>query len=48
MIDVLELKYQVVDVVRQKYVCACGGAVEGGRYSLRFAIKVAFDNTSRT
>jgi transposase len=53
MIDVVELKYQVVEVERQKYVCECGGAVEtapgparaveGGRYSLRFAIKVAFD-----
>jgi transposase len=53
MIDVVELKYQVVEVERQKYVCACGGAVEtapgpvravdGGRYSLRFAMKVAFD-----
>jgi len=53
MIDVVELKYQVVEVERQKYVCACGGAVEtapgpvravdGGRYSLRFGIKVAFD-----
>ena len=42
MIDVVELKYQVVEVERQKYVCACGGAVEtapgparavkGGRY----------------
>jgi transposase len=53
MIDIVELKYQVVEVERQKYVCACGGAVEtapgparaveGGRYSLRFAMKVAFD-----
>ncbi len=53
MFVVVELKYQVVEVERQKYVCACGGAVEtapgpvravdGGRYSLRFAIKVAFD-----
>jgi transposase len=53
MIDVVELQYQVVEVERQKYVCGCGGAVEtapgparaieGGRYSLRFAIKVAFD-----
>jgi transposase len=53
MIDVVELKYQVVEVARQKYVCKCGSAVEtalgperaidGGRYSLRFAIKVAFD-----
>jgi transposase len=42
-----------VTVERQKYVCGCGSAVEtapgperaidGGRYSLRFAIKVAFD-----
>ena len=53
MIDVVELKYQVVEVERQKYVCKCGSVVEtapgperaldGGRYSLRFAIKVAFD-----
>jgi len=53
MIDVVEVKYQVVEVERQKYVCRCGSAVEtapgperavdGGRYSLRFAIKVAFD-----
>jgi transposase len=53
MIDVVELTYQVVEVERKKYVCGCGGAVEtasgparaveGGRYSLRFAIKVAFD-----
>jgi transposase len=53
MIDVVELKYQVVQVERQKYVCKCGSvvetapgperAVDGGRYSLRFAIKVAFD-----
>jgi transposase len=53
MIDVVELKYQLVEVARQKYVCRCGGAVEtapgparaveGGRYSLRFALKVAFD-----
>jgi transposase len=53
MIDVVELKYQLVEVKRQKYVCKCGGTVEtapgperamdGGRYSLRFAMKVAFD-----
>jgi hypothetical protein len=53
MIDVVELKYQVVEVERKKYVCGCGSAVEtapgparaveGGRYSLRFAIKGAFD-----
>jgi len=57
MIDVVELKYQVVEVERKKYVCGCGGAVEtapgparaveGGRYSLRFAIKVAFDLRGR-
>lgn len=53
MIDVVEVKYQVVQVERQKYVCQCGSAVEtapgperaiaGGRYSLRFALKVAYD-----
>lgn len=53
MIDVVEVQYRVVEVERQKYVCRCGGAVEtapgperaieGGRYSLAFAIKVAFD-----
>jgi transposase len=53
MIDVVELRYVLVEVERQKYVCKCGSAVEtapgpdraidGGRYSLRFAIKVAFD-----
>ena len=53
MIDVVEVKYQVVQVERQKYVCTCGSAVEtapgperaiaGGRYSLRFALKVAYD-----
>lgn len=53
MIDVVDIKYQVVEVKRQKYVCGCGGvvetapgpdrAVDGGRYSLRFAMKVAFD-----
>jgi transposase len=53
MIDVVEVKYQVVQVERQKYVCGCGSAVEtaagperaiaGGRYSLRFALKVAYD-----
>jgi hypothetical protein len=44
MIDVVELKYVVVEVERQKYVCKCGSVVEtapgperamdGGRYSL--------------
>jgi transposase len=53
MVDVVEVQYRVIEVERQKYVCRCGGAVEtapgpergvaGGRYSLRFAIKVAFD-----
>lgn len=53
MIDVVEVKYQLVQVERQKYVCKCGSAVEtapgperaiaGGRYSLRFALKVAYD-----
>jgi transposase len=53
MIDVVDIKYVVAEVERQKYVCKCGSAVEtapgperavdGGRYSLRFAVKVAFD-----
>ncbi len=53
MVDVVEVRYQLVEVVRQKYVCKCGGcvetapgperAVEGGRYSLAFAAKVAID-----
>jgi transposase len=53
MIDVIDIKYVVTEVERQKYVCKCGSnvetapgpyrAVEGGRYSLRFAVKVAFD-----
>ena len=28
MIDVVEVRYQLVEVARQKYVCACGGCVE--------------------
>lgn len=53
MIDVVEVRYHVVQVKQQKYVCKCGGCVEtapgpervtpGGRYSLDFAIKVALD-----
>lgn len=53
MIDVVEVSYRVVQVKQQKYVCKCGGcvesargperAIEGGRYSLDFAIKVAID-----
>jgi len=53
MVDVVQVSYQLVDVKRQKYTCRCGGhvdtalgperAIEGGRYSLGFAIKVAID-----
>jgi transposase len=53
MIDVVDVKYELVTVQQQKYVCRCGGCVEtapgpdravvGGRYSLAFAIKVAVD-----
>ena len=53
MIDVIEVQYRFVQVERLKYGCKCGGcvetapgperAVEGGRYSLRFAVKVASD-----
>jgi transposase len=53
LIDIVDIKYQLVAVERQKYVCKCGSAVEtapgpertieGGRYSLRFGVKVAFD-----
>ena len=53
MIDVIEVRYQLVKVKQQKYVCRCGGCVEtalgpmralpGSRYSLAFAIKVLLD-----
>jgi transposase len=53
MIDVIEVRYQLVKVKQQKYVCRCGGCVEtafgparalaGSRYSLAFAIKVLID-----
>lgn len=53
MIDVIEVRYQLVKVKQQKYVCRCGGCVEtalgparalaGSRYSLTFAIKVLID-----
>jgi len=53
MVDVVEVSYRLVEVKRQKYVCRCGAcvetapgperAIEGGRYSLPFAIKVALD-----
>jgi transposase len=53
MIDVVEVRYELVKVKQQKYVCRCGGCVEtalgperataGSRYSLAFAIKVVLD-----
>jgi len=53
MIDVVEVRYELVKVKRQKYVCRCGGCVEtalgpdralpGSRYSLAFAVKVILD-----
>ena len=53
MIHVIEVRYQLVKVKQQKYVCRCGGCVEtalgptravaGSRYSLAFAIKVLID-----
>ncbi len=53
MVDVVEVSYKLVDVKRQKYACRCGGcvetalgperAIEGGRYSLAFAIKGVID-----
>lgn len=53
LVDVVEVSYRLVDVKRQKYACKCGGcietalgpdrAVDGGRYSVGFAIKVAID-----
>jgi transposase len=53
LIDVVDVRYELVKVKRQKYVCRCGGCVEtaigparavaGSRYSLAFAIKVCLD-----
>jgi transposase len=53
MIDVIEVRYELVKVKQQKYVCRCGSCVEtaigptralpGSRYSLAFAIKVLLD-----
>lgn len=53
MVDFVEVRYRLVKVEQQKYRCRCGGCVEtadgpdravkGGRYSLRFAVKVAED-----
>lgn len=58
MIDVIDIKYQVVDVERRKYVCKCGSAVEtapgperavdGGRYSLRFGVKGSASTSTST
>ena len=53
MIDVVDVEYRLIEVQRQKYTCQCGGVVEtapgperaidGGRYSLPFAVKVGVD-----
>jgi transposase len=53
MIDVIEVRYELVKVKQQKYVCRCGGYIEtaigpdralaGSRYSLAFAIKIVLD-----
>jgi len=53
MIDVVEVRYELVKVKQQKYVCRCGGCVEtalgppralsGSRYSLAFAVKIIID-----
>jgi transposase len=53
LIDVIEVRYELVQVKQQKYVCRCGSCVEtaigperaspGSRYSLAFAIKVVLD-----
>ena len=53
MIDLVEVRYELVKVKQQKYVCRCGSCVEtalgperalpGSRYSLAFAIKVILD-----
>jgi len=53
LIDVIEVRYELVKVKQQKYVCRCGSCVEtalgperatpGSRYSLAFAIRVALD-----
>ena len=51
MIDVVEMKVELVTVKRAKYNCTCGSAIEtaigptratpGGRYSLAFAVYIA-------
>ena len=53
MIDVVEVRYELVQVKQQKYVCKCGSCVEtaigperakpGSRYSLLFALKAIID-----
>lgn len=53
MIDVIETRFEVVQVKRQKYTCECRGCVEtaqgperatpGSRYSLDLALKVVVD-----
>ena len=53
MVDVVDVEYRLIDVQRQKYTCQCGSVVEtapgperaidGGRYSLPFAVKVGVD-----
>lgn len=53
MIDVIETKYELVIVQRQKYTCRCGSCVEtapgpdrvvaGGRFSLEFGLQVVLD-----
>lgn len=53
LIDLIEVRYELVRVKQQKYVCRCGSCVEtaigperasaGSRYSLAFAIKVVLD-----
>lgn len=53
LIDVIQVRYELVQVKQQKYTCRCGGCIEtalgperatpGSRYSLAFAIKVVLD-----
>jgi transposase len=53
LIDVVEVRYELVQVKQQRYVCRCGSCIEtalgperalpGSRYSLAFAIKVVLD-----
>jgi transposase len=53
MIDVIDVQYRVVEVKQKKYACTCGACIEtaigpervtrGGRYAMRFGIKVVID-----